>query len=117
VSPRIAFEGHLLTADEVLGEENTELRRVMIEAMGYDRFLDMVDRTTIDADEDAGGPRELLEVEIEGGENLVCVSFSCPSTGRRYVVRVPPNVRSCHQAVAWIAGFDDPDDYRPLVET
>jgi hypothetical protein len=26
-------------------------------------------------------------------------------------------MKTCRQAVAWTAGFDDPDDYRPLVET
>jgi hypothetical protein len=34
-----------------------------------------------------------------------------------YALRVPPTMRSCRQAAAWMAGFDDPDDYRPLVET
>lgn len=32
-------------------------------------------------------------------------------------LRAPPTMASCHQAAAWVAGFDNPDDYRPLVET
>lgn len=47
----------------------------------------------------------------------VCVSVQCPSTGRRYLIRVPPNTRTCHQAAAWIAGFDDPRKYNPIIET
>jgi hypothetical protein len=47
----------------------------------------------------------------------VCVSVLCPSTGRQYIIRVPPEMTSCHQAVAWVAGFDDPALYRPLAET
>jgi hypothetical protein len=30
---------------------------------------------------------------------------------------VPPAMRTCHQAAAWIAGFDNPNDYRPILET
>jgi hypothetical protein len=32
-------------------------------------------------------------------------------------VRVPPTMRNCRQAVAWTAGFDNPDDYEPIAET
>jgi hypothetical protein len=30
---------------------------------------------------------------------------------------VPPNMRTCHQAAAWIAGFDNPKDYRLVAES
>ena len=73
--------------------------------------------TVMDRDRDAGGERQLLRVKLEGDEDLVCVSVSCPSTERRYLLRVPPTMRTCRQAVAWTAGFDDPELYRPLVET
>jgi hypothetical protein len=33
------------------------------------------------------------------------------------MLRVPPTVRTCHEAVAWTAGFDDPEQYTPRVET
>ena len=39
------------------------------------------------------------------------------STGRQYALRVPPAMRTCRQAAAWTAGFTDPADYNPLVET
>ena len=72
----------------------------------------------LDADRDPGGPRRLVRVAMgKDDEPLVCVSVVCPSTGRQYVIRVPPTTTSCHQAAAWIAGFDNPNDYHPLVET
>ncbi len=49
--------------------------------------------------------------------DLVEMSCFCPSTGRQYMIRVPPNTATCRQAAAWIAGFDDPDDYHPVLET
>jgi len=117
VDERIAFRPETITATEILAEANAELRRVLLERMGYEAFLNEAGAETLDRDRDPGGERRLLRVPMEGDEDLVCVSVICPSTGRRYVIRVPPTTRSCRQAVAWIAGFDDPGDYRPLVET
>jgi hypothetical protein len=45
------------------------------------------------------------------------MSCHCPSTGRQYIIRVPPTTPTCRHAAAWIAGFDNPDDYQPLIET
>jgi hypothetical protein len=44
------------------------------------------------------------------------LKVTCPSTGHIHILRVPPNMRSCRQAAAWIAGFNNPDDYNPLIE-
>jgi len=41
----------------------------------------------------------------------------CPSTGRQYLLPVPPTIRSCKAAAAWMAGFDKPEDYQPELET
>jgi hypothetical protein len=117
IDERIAFRPETITTTEILAETNAELRRVLLERMGYETFLDKAEAETLDRDRDPGGERRLLRVPMDGDEDLVCVSVICPSTGRRYVIRVPPTMRSCRQAVAWIAGFDNPDDYRPLVET
>jgi hypothetical protein len=117
IDRRIAFRPETITATEILETSNAELRRVLLERMGYEAFLDKAGAETLDGDRDPGGERRLLRVRIDGDEDLVCVSVICPSTGRRFVIRVPPTTRSCRQAVAWIAGFDDPDDYRPPVET
>jgi hypothetical protein len=117
VDERIAFRPETITVAEVLGERNAELRRVLLERFGFERFMREAGAVVIDRDRDAGGERQLLRLALEGDEDLVCVSVSCPSTGRRYLLRVPPTVRTCRQAVAWTAGFDDPALYRPLVET
>lgn len=66
---------------------------------------------------DAGGERRLLRVELQDDEPLVVLAVSCPSTGHRYTLRVPPDAKSCRHATAWIAGFDNPDDYAPNKET
>ena len=117
VTRQIAFAPETLTAPEILQERNAELRRLMIERVGFEQFLRECRPTVIDRDQDAGGVRELFRVPLEGDEDLVCVSVRCPSTGRHYLIRVPPTMATCHQAVAWTAGFDDPAAYRPVAET
>ncbi|REJ68208.1 MAG: hypothetical protein DWQ31_08755 [Planctomycetota bacterium] len=117
IDERIAFQPEEITGQEVLEEANAELRRVKMERMGFDRFIDEIAPEILDRDTDAGGERKLYRVELEDDEPLVCVEVLCPSTGRRYLLRVPPDTQTCHQAVAWTAGFDNPKDYRPLIET
>jgi hypothetical protein len=117
VDQRIAFQPETITVAEILGERNAELRRVLLERFGFERFMAEAGAVVVDRDRDPGGERQLLRLKLEGDEDLVCVSVSCPSTERRYLLRVPPTMRTCRQAVAWTAGFDDPELYRPLVET
>ena len=117
IDERIAFHPEQLTAREALGEKNAERRRVMIERMGYQRFAKEAAAKVLDEDNDSGGTRQLLWINLHEDEPLVGLSCSCPSTGRQYFIRVPPTMKTCHQAAAWMAGFDNPSLYRPQIET
>jgi hypothetical protein len=117
VDERIAFRPETLSHEEVLAESNAERRRVMLERYGLDRFMDAAAAEMLDEDRDVGGPRRLLRLKLDGDEDLVCVTVVCPSTARQFMLRVPPTMQTCRQAVAWTAGFDDPAQYNPLVET
>jgi hypothetical protein len=117
IDERIAFRPETITADEVLREQNAEQRRVLLERMGYEKFLSHANALVLDSDADPGGERRLLRVPMPEDEDLVCLAVYCPSTGRQYMLRVPPQMSTCHQAAAWIAGYDNPDDYQPIMET
>jgi hypothetical protein len=117
VSAQIAFFPETLKSADIIAERNAELRRVMIERVGFEKFIHEVKAEVLDRDQDRGGERKLFRVQLENDEPVVVVSIICPSTGRQYLVRVPPNTRTCRQAVAWTAGFDNPDDYAPVAET
>ncbi len=117
VESRIVFAPEAITAQEVLATPNTELRRVMLERMSHEKFLLEVNAEVLDQDRDTGGVRKLLQVNLEDDEALVAIWVICPSTDRNYVLRVPPSMKTCRQAAAWIAGFDNPDDYTPIRET
>jgi hypothetical protein len=114
---RIAFQPGNIRVAEILVEPNSARRQVLLERFGLERFFIEANAQILDVDQDAGGERKLLRVPIAGDEDLVCVLVHCPSTGRRYILRVPPTMKTCREAIAWTAGFDNPDLYRPLVET
>lgn len=123
IDERIAFHPEQITAQEILETTNIELRRVKLERLGYEKFFNDAQAEELDKDVDPGGIRRLLRVDFQDrsrwqqDEPLVCLSVICPSTARQYVIRVPPMMRTCHGAAAWIAGFDDPAVYQPVVET
>ena len=117
IDQRIAFRPETLKAKEAIKETNAEKRRVMIERMGYLKFAEEADAKVLDQDQDAGGDRRLLQIQLEDDEPLVGLFCSCPSTGRKYLLRVPPDTTTCHQAAAWMAGYDDPKLYKPVKET
>lgn len=63
---------------------------------------------------DASG--SLYRLDVSDGEPIFAVQVHCPSTGRMYLLRVPPTVRTAREAVAWT--FDVPAEaYRPFAET
>lgn len=114
VSDVIAFATY--TGQDILNVENVELRRVLIERLGYETFLQQVGGVVRDRDTDAGGERQLVCIAFEDDESLMLLKVTCPSTRHLHVLRVPPDMRTCHQAAAWIAGFDNADDYNPAIE-
>jgi hypothetical protein len=117
IDERVAFHPETISVSEVLNETNSEVRRVLLERMGYEKFLNQAGAQTLDSDRDPGGERRLLRVPMQDDEPLVCLAVYCPSTGRQYMLRVPPATGTCRQAAAWIAGFDRADDYNPIAET
>jgi hypothetical protein len=117
VSDRVAFNPETITVREILRETNVELRRVLLERVGKDWFCENARPEVMDSDTDPGGERRLLRVSFDEEEDFVCLEVRCPSTGRKYLLRVPPQINSCAQAAAWAAGFRSARQYRPFVET
>jgi hypothetical protein len=114
VTPEVVFHPHRLTPKQILDEPNAELRRIMLERVGIETVLARSKAAVLDADVDPGGPRRLYRVDGSEGFFLFC---QCPSTARQYLMRVPPTLSTCHEAAAWLAGFADPQRYKPVVET
>ncbi|RFS81642.1 hypothetical protein D0T12_30580 [Actinomadura spongiicola] len=106
-----------LTASRILSEENAELRRVMLEIFGYDRYLAETGARPVHRDETG----VLWSIDLPGDEPVVMVEVvnSTPEpdgTYRTYYLRVPPDTRTARAGVAWTFGVDEAD-YHPEKQT
>jgi hypothetical protein len=115
VSERIA-EGKY-TASQIDSTANIEVRRVMIEDYGAERYLKESGAEIIHRDSFG----VLYRKALEGDEPIVMVKVrnSTPEpdgTFKDYFLRVPPNIVTAHEAVAWSFGMER-KHYAPTKET
>ncbi|MBV9928959.1 MAG: hypothetical protein JOZ96_28360 [Acidobacteria bacterium] len=108
---------HLLTVGQIEDEHNVEWRRAMIEIYGPERFL-LDSRARVVHQDEFG---ILYSLELFRDEPLVMVEVrnSTPEpdgSHKTYFLRVPPNVRTAREAVAWTFGLEA-SDYGPSVQT
>uniref|UniRef100_UPI0035AEE8A0 DUF6745 domain-containing protein n=1 Tax=Streptomyces sp. MSC1_001 TaxID=2909263 RepID=UPI0035AEE8A0 len=106
-----------LTPERIRKEENAELRRVMLEYYGYERYLTASGARPGHRDETG----VLWRIELADDEDVVMVEVvnSTPEpdgTHRTYWLRVPPTTGTAREGVAWTFGLH-PDAYAPLVQT
>ncbi|MER7755393.1 DUF6745 domain-containing protein [Kitasatospora sp. NPDC097643] len=106
-----------VTADRIRTEENAELRRVLLEHYGYDRYL--VDSGAEPIHRDETGV--LWRIVLPDDEPVVMVevvnSTAEPDgTFRTYWLRVPPGTRTARAGVAWTFGIPE-SEYHPQRET
>ncbi|MEU6356084.1 DUF6745 domain-containing protein [Streptomyces sp. NPDC047072] len=106
-----------LTPERIRAEENAELRRVMLEYYGYDRYLADSDAQPVHRDETG----ILWRIDLVDDEAVVMVEVvnSTPEpdgTHRTYWLRVPPTTRTAKEGVAWTFGLVS-EVYEPVQET
>ena len=122
VDKRVVMTPELLEPWEITDEPNTEIRRIMLERYGFDRYLAAVKATCLDSDTDPlGFPRKLLRADLSGDESLVMVQVTNSTaepdgSHKLYHLRVPPTVTTVKQALAWTFGLSV-DQYNPGKET
>ena len=104
-----------ITVDQILAEKNVEIRRVMIERYGVDRFMLDSDTAVVDANEEHGA--ELIKINLpHDPEKCLCaLKLRCASSNAVYIVMVPPEMRTATQALAWTARVAE-EDYILLAE-
>ena len=96
----------------LVSERNVEIRRLMLERFGMGQLVRMGFAQRIDSDDG----RALYRITVPGRVPLAVVQVSCPSTGREYLLAVPPWIARCQDAVAWTFGLR-PHEYTPIQET
>jgi hypothetical protein len=106
-----------LTHAQIAGERNAELRRVMLEHFGYERYLREAGARRLGTD--ACGVLWQLSFSDDEPLTMVEVINSTPEpdgTSRVYWLRVPPTTRTPRAGVAWTFGLTE-EEYQPLVQT
>ncbi|GCD80457.1 DUF6745 domain-containing protein [Schleiferia thermophila] len=120
ISPEFYENPDRVTKTMVMSEKNVEKRRAYMEILGSKRFAELLDLRVRDQSIDRQG--YLVELyqsnqpDDLSGDYIQFVKVICPSTGRAYMLCVPPEIKSALQAVAWTFG-KELDEYQPVIET
>lgn len=108
-----------ITVAEIETEANQEIRRVMVERYGQERYIK--DSGAQKIHEDDFGTLYRKEM-AEGDEPLVMVKVTNSTiepdgTWKDYWLRVPPDTKTAREGVAWTFGIEKEQQYAPLVQT
>lgn len=118
VPERVILHPEQIAARTIVVEQNTEVRRIMLERVAYGRFL--LDLGALPIHTDQCGA--LYHVELTGEEPLTLVHLTNATPEpdgtrrKRYVLRVPPTIHTARAAVAWTLGMSA-NTYLPAQET
>ena len=104
---RRAREPHQWQTQWLLKEENAELRRILIQGIGYERICTELEATELDSWQEY----TLLRIDNADVEPIYLLKMTCPSTGRIHVLRVPPYITGARRAIAWVNWGIDPDKF------
>jgi hypothetical protein len=101
-----------LTVKQILDENNTEIRRAMVDIFGLERFVVESKSKTLDQQ----GEYELLEVPYLRDGSMIALKMRCPTTHAVYVHTVHPECTNVEQALAWKRGEDNFVNAKPYRE-
>jgi len=83
----------------LLEEENAELKRVLIQGIGFDRIA----RELAALELDTWQEYTLLKIDTNlDVEPIFLLNMTCPSTGFIHALRVPPDINSAREAIKWV---------------
>lgn len=115
VDPYVVLEPQKITTDRIAKEWNVERRRVLLERMGYERYFKESNSVLVHEDEYG----KLYRVTDRENTTTVMVKNGSPEpdgTHKWYWLRVPPEMRTAKEAVAWTYGMSA-DQYKPKLRT
>lgn len=92
----------------LLAEDNAEVRRVLIQGIGYARICQDLQAVAMDSFAEYTLLRIDSDVDVEP---IYLLKMTCPSTGYIHAMRVPPDVRSAREAITWVNWGVDPEEF------
>ena len=109
----LRIKSESLTARDIITIQNATIRQFFLEEFGYERFLQQMPHIIIERD----GEQELICINWHAGEEpIYLVKVKCPSVGVFYTLRVPPEMNTVKEAIAWTFGLNK-IEYKPEIET
>lgn len=92
----------------LLEEKNAELRRVLIQGIGYSRICQELQAQELDNWQEY----TLLKIDNDVDvESIYVLKMTCPSTGYIHALRVPPDINSAREAICWVNWGTDPEEF------
>jgi len=101
----------------LLSERNAELRRVLVQGIGYNRICEELGAVELDSWEEYSllKIKNYIEVDewdsVEAYEPMHLLKMTCPSTGHIHFLRVPPNIDSAREGIRWVNWGVDPEEF------
>jgi leucine-rich repeat protein SHOC2 len=98
-------------------EDNVEIRRTLIQQVGYDKIAEALGANILDIWEEY----TLLKINVmetyhdpyrgDMAEPTVLLKMTCPSTQHIHILRVPPEMTSAEAAITWVNHGIHPDEF------
>ena len=102
-----------LTAREILSCRNVEIRTLLLNQFGHERLIKELEGIVIHQE----GDSQLIKLDLGNiTEPIRVIKVRDSTTKKYYILRVPPTVKTCKQAIAWTFGMEE-DEYDPIKES
>ncbi len=101
----------------LLEERNAELRRVLVQGVGYNRICEELGAVELDSWQEYSLFKIKNYIEVDewasqdAMEPMHLLKMTCPSTGFIHFLRVPPNINSARVAIGWVNWGVDPEEF------
>ncbi len=107
----------------LLDENNAEIRRVLVEQVGYEKICEDLNADKLDTWREyillkidllkIDGIEAVYEDEDEQIERepMVLLKMTCPTTQHIHILRVPPEMTSAEEAITWVNHGIHPDKF------
>ena len=113
----LAKPKHNLNGYDVINCWNQEVRKLILERLGFNTLITQLEAIIIHDDGESTLihiPKQILPKNQN--EDIRLVRVKDTTSGLYYLLRVPNNIKSCKEAIAWTFSMY-PEDYNPIIET
>jgi hypothetical protein len=113
---------HQWKAEWVLQERNAELRRILIQEIGYSRLCQELQAEELDSWREYtllrlpiydyfATSRQSKVPSTEATDTMYLLKMTCPSTSFVHILRVPPSMQQAREAATWVNWGIDPESF------